>query len=378
MNIARVLGQASVPWLVATAIASSAQAETRGYIISWFGTATQVADFKENCPEDRNGGGAEWMIRDLISIGYPPAQARRIAAGEEMSEGIRQKLSNRAVVNGKHVSVYNYPDAVPDPNIETVTGKYAYGFDLGGANPAAKFEDPETGGKVDNQLWRAIGCTAAFRAEPPELPFPEHVSWTAMLETSPGWSIMISGDDLGKDGDVTVTLDRLTQHPERDANGDIMSAASYIIDPAARSHNELRGRIEGGVLTIEPADIYLQSEMPFYPEIALTNAHMRMKLQPDGKLVGYWGGYFGVLSFNYMMTSRPGHGADAIGIYHAVKKMADADPDPITGQNRKISSTWRVEAVPAYLLQTDGHIVADAVMHTAGVSARVANAGGDE
>ncbi len=339
-----------------------AHAETRGYVISWFGTATYVSDFKNSCPQNKNGGGAEWMIRDLISIGYSKAQAAKLAEGGEVAGPLRDKLARRAVVNGKNVSIYNYPDAVPDPDIETVSGKYAYGFDLGGTNEAAKFIDPETGGKVDNQLWRAIGCTASFRAEPPAMPFPEEVSWNAMVETSPGWSIMITAEDFTRDGKVTVTLDRVTQHLERDAAGNIMSSASYVIDPSPKSHNVLKGELKAGVITIEPQDIYLQAEMPFYPEMALRNAHMRIKVLPDGQLVGYWGGYFSRERFSYMITSRPGHGGDSIGIYHAVKKMADASPDPKTGQNEEISSTWRMEAVPAFLSTIDGKIVANAVL----------------
>ena len=32
------------------------------------------------------------------------------------------------------------------------------------------------------------------------------------------------------------------------------------------------------------------------------------------------------------MRARPANGADSIGIYHALKKMADAFPDPKTGE----------------------------------------------
>lgn len=362
MNQVRALFQSAPLAALALAGASSVHAETRGYVISWFGTATHVSDFKSSCPLNRNGGGAEWQIRDLISIGYTKAQAAKLAEGGEVSGPLRDKLATRAIVNGKHVSIYNYPDAVPDPNIETVSGKFAYGFDLGGTNEAAKFTDPETGEKVDNQLWRAIGCTASFRAEPPAMPFPEEVSWNAMVETSPAWSMMITADDFTKDGKVAITLDRVTQHLERDAAGNIMSSASYAIDPSPKSHNVLQGELRGGVITIEPADIYLQAEMPFYPEMALRNAHMRIKVKSDGQLVGYWGGYFSRQRFSYMITSRPGHGGDSLGLYHAVKKMADAKPDPRTGQNEEISSTWRMEAVPAFLTSIEGKVVANAVL----------------
>jgi hypothetical protein len=61
-----------------------------------------------------------------------------------------------------------------------------------------------------------------------------------------------------------------------------------------------------------------------------------------------------------METARPAAGADAIGMYWALEKMADADPDPVTGKNRLISTTWRMEAVPAFLSTPDGRVVATA------------------
>lgn len=353
---------------------TSAMAETRGYVISWFATATNTPDFKKNCPENRNGGQVNLAIRNLMAIGYTKEQATAMtnkAGGQELGQDnreLRERILMRARVKGQPASIYNYPDAVADPNIETVTGKYAYGFDLGGKE-ANKFIDPETGGKVDNQLWRAVGCTESFDALPPVMPYPEELAWQAMTDSAPAWLIQISGDDLSKDGQVTVTLDRATRHQKRDATGSTLAGATYVIDPNPRSHNELKGQIKDGVVTIQPAQIFLEAEMPYYPEIALRNTHMRMKLQANGKLVGFWGGYQDWRRWAYMYTARPANNADTIGIYHAVKKMADFDPDPVTGENRYISATYRLEAVPAYVAHSDGTVVATPVMGTQAVAA---------
>jgi hypothetical protein len=341
----------------------ASMAETRGYVISWFATATNVGDFKENCPLNKNGGGLNLAIRDLIDVGYSREEATKMANNAQFQQGpnLRERIVHRAVVDGKHVSVYNYPDQVPDPNIETVSGRYAYGFDLGGA-AGNKFEDPETHQKVDNQLWRAVGCTESFRASPPMMPYPEELSWNVMTDSAPAWALQISGADLSKDGPVTVTMDRALEHLERDATGGIKADATYVIDPSPRSHNVLHGEIRNGVLTVRPADVYLEAEMPYYFDIALKSAHMRFDSQSGGKLLAYWGGYINWHDFAYMYTSRPANGADSIGIYHALKKMADADPDPVTGQNRMISTAYRMEAVPAFLAHEDGKIVAQPSM----------------
>jgi len=51
---------------------------------------------------------------------------------------------------------------------------------------------------------------------------------------------------------VTITLDRVFQHLERDASGGIMSDSTYVIDPSPKSHNVLAGEIKDGVLRITP------------------------------------------------------------------------------------------------------------------------------
>ena len=344
-------------------LGSPSQAETRGYVLGWFATATHSTDFNDNCPQGRNGGYTDLLIRDLVDIGYSRAEATDIVskAKENLPGELRVKATNRARVNGKPVSVYNYPEAV-QRDLETVTGRYAYGFDLSGKPSPNKFEDPDTHQKIDNQLWRAIGCTDSYRAIPPAKPYVEGLPWDTLTDTSPGWSMSIEGADLSKDGDVVVTLDRLTTHLQRDANGGILAGATYVIDPASRSHNVLRGRMKNGMITIpRQGRIYLESEMPFYAEINLRDGQMRVKLQDDGMAVGYMGGYLKWLDFAYMHTARPGNNADSVGIYHAVKKMADAYPDK-SGQNQYISGTFRFEATPAYLASSDGKLIARAML----------------
>jgi hypothetical protein len=322
--------------VAALSAVASASAESRGYVVSWLATATNNPDFALNCP--------------------------RLAKNPDVVKGLENtgRAPDHAVVNGQPVPPLDYPDAVQkDPNIETVVGKYAYGFDLGG--PAAnKFEDPETHQPVDNQLWRAVGCTKSFQATPPAAPYPEEVSWATMVDTSPGYAIQISGEDLSKDGPVTVTLDRTLRHLERDATGGVRSNVTYALDPSPRSHNVLSGEIRHGMLLVKSGTLYLAGDMPFYPQLDLKATHMRMRSATGGKLLGYWGGYTDWHAWVYMYTARPGSGADGVGFYRALEKLADADPDPATGQNRLISTTWRMEAVPAYLATADGQVVAKA------------------
>jgi hypothetical protein len=327
------LAAAVVPLLLT---ASPASAETRGYVLSWFATATNNPDFVQNCPEAaKNPDRVKFVV----------------AAGGQRRD--------RALVNGKPVSPLNYPDALQkEPNFEPVAGKYAYGFDLGGPE-ANKFIDPDTHEKVDNQLWRALGCDRQFQSTPPRSPYFQEEGWMNYLDGAPAWVMQVSGADLSKDGPVTVALDRSLRHAERDAQGAVGAGATYVLDPSPRSHNVLTGEIKDGVLTVKPGFIYLEGDMTWYAAIDLKDAHMRVHSEP-GKIVGYWGGYTDWHRWAYQCTSRPSAGCDGVGYYVALEKFADADPDPATGKNRMISTTWRMEAVPAYLATLNGRIVATA------------------
>jgi hypothetical protein len=323
---------------------SPASAETRGYVISWFATATNNPDFVSNCPQAASD----------------PDRVKFVAKGRAVG-GEEQQRRDRALVDGKPVPALAYPDAVvqdPSSEYEPVAGEYAYGFDLGGA-AANKFIDPDTHEKVDNQLWRALGCNFIFQATPPRAPYFQEEAWMNFIDSSPGWAIRITGADLAKDGPVIVTLDRTTRHLERNALGGVRSDVTYVIDPSPRSHNVLPGEIKNGILTIKPAYVYLEGDMTWYAAIDLKDAHMRIHSEP-GKLVGYWGGYTDWHRWVYQCTSRPGSNCDGVGFYRALEKFADADPDPGTGKNRLISTTWRMEAVPAYLAGEDGTVLATA------------------
>jgi hypothetical protein len=338
-------------------------AQTYGYMVSSLSTATWN-DYATNCPQNLNGYGLDVTRRDLIAIGFSKEEAEKMtgadADAERLPRDVAQRLLLRATVNGKPVSHYSAPEAVPNPPvIESVVGPVALGFDLDGKITGTEFTDPETGAKIDNQLWRAIGCSENFRAIPPALPFTEELTWALAIDSAPAWMMSITGEDLTKDGPVTVTFERATKHLERDANGDVMTHATYVVDPMGRSHNVLKGEIKGGFLTVANVPkFYLQSEMPFFPEIELDKAQMRMQVMPNGKLLGYWGGYYDWKRYAYMITSRPGSGADTLGLYHSLKRFADATPDPKTGQNTQISMTYRMEAVPAFHSTVDGKILA--------------------
>lgn len=342
---------------------ATASAETRGFAISLIYTASYHSE--DNCPRGGNGGPADMKQRILMSRGYSKEQALKIIGNDDVDEnGQRIDFRMRGIVDGKPASVTNFPMSYPDPKIETAQGRYAYGFDLDGKVGPNSFEDPETNVKgVDNQMWRALGCFANYQVRRPVIPYNESIVWDTAMDSMPAWLVSVSGDDLSKDGDVTVTFDRALNVLMRNALGSVLQGSSYTIDTDPRSHSVFKGRLKDGVVTIEPgSDFFMQGESQFYAVLRFTNTQLRLHLKPDGTAYGVIGGYQPWLDYyHYLAIRGEGDGlVDLPGVYNAMKRLADADPDPVTGENRRISAAYYLEAVPVYHTTVDGRVVATA------------------
>lgn len=248
---------AAAVWLGTSA---SAVAETRGYAISLIYTAS-YSD-KDNCPKGGNGGTTDMKRRILLSRGYTKEQAFKIISANDVDEkGERIDFRDRGVMDGHPVNVGNFPMSVPDPGIETAQGRFAYGFNLDGQIGTNSFEDPETGEKgVDNQMWRVLGCYANYTVRRPVIPYNESIVWDTAMDSMPAWLVSISGADLSKDGDVTVTFDRSLNVLMRNAHGAVLRGSSYTVDRDPRSHSVFKGHIKDQIVTIEPGDFFMQGE----------------------------------------------------------------------------------------------------------------------
>jgi len=353
--------------------ASAGRAETQGYVIQWIHTATYAQ--KDNCPQGGNGERPDVQRKILLSRGYTPEQASQIITyyGETIDgmnappeyHGPKFDFEKRGILFGKPVDVANFPTAEPDPQIETAQGRYMYGFDLTGQPaPPYAFEDPETHEQVEDQMWRVLGCFASFHNPLSVIPYAESLTWETAEDAMPAWLLSVTGSDLSKDGEVTVTFDRALDIVVRNTYGGALRDASYRIDPDPRSHSVFRGHIKDGIVTVEPGDLYLQGEQPFYQELRFKQAHLRLKLHPDPKTLyyggggvvsGFLGGYQPWLDYFHFLASigeEESH-LEIAGVYDAMKRLADGVPDPITGQNTAISAVYYFEAAPVFLTSAD-------------------------
>ena len=363
-----LLVSSGVTWLPALALTLAspvASAETRGYAIQMLHTATYAE--QGNCPNGGNGSTTEIHVKILMDQGYSREQAVKMLTGNER----KLDFDHRGHLYGRAVDVGDFPTSVPDDHIETVqgagNGHYMYGFNLAGKATPDSFEDPETHELVQNQMWRVFGCFTAYQYKSPAIPpYNEGIAWDTAMDSMPAWLLSISGDDLSKDGDVTVTFDRSLDILMRNRHGGVLVGSSYTIDPDRRNHSVFKGHIRDHVLTIEPGNFFMQGESQFYALLRFTNAHLRLNLNPDGSARGFIGGYQPWLDYYHYVSIRGEEDSevDIPGVYYAMKRLADGVPDA-GGQNTAISAAYYLEAVPAYVLERDGRVVGTAYVNGA-------------
>ncbi len=349
--------------ILGTASALPAAAETRGFVVSLFAPAS--ASTEGDCSQGINIPLGQQYALDLLAAGYTKEAVDKLAEGQDttMFGGFNSSWGRAVVfrtkINGKPVSAWINPAAALDPNLHMVDGKYGFGFNLDGNGAASPtgFEDPLTHEKgVNNQMFRAMGCFTVFRGDEKGIltPGAHHQAWTIVQNGMPAWLISISGDDLSKDGDVTVTFDVAVEHVERDAQSQVLRDMTFRINADRRSHHEFAAELKGGVISLKkPEDLLaVWGEEMFMPTLELRSMRMRLELRPDGALHGMMGGY---MPWKDAMSTglQANMGIHWIGLYYNLRKAADANPDPKTGENRDISTAYFIDAVPAFAVAPD-------------------------
>lgn len=352
---------AAVTAAVTALAASPASAETKSYAVSWFAQAMYSQD--GDCPDGVNLPWKEHRIEILKDYGYTDAQIEAMVE-DELSNGsraIQNFIAMRGRIDGQPTNPYTFPSTVIDPQLHFVKGaKYGYGFNLDGKQGPAGFEDPdthETG--VDNELARALGCMREFRGSKITAPLYWDWTWGQLSGNQPAWVITLSGEDLSKDGEVTVTFDRALEHLRHNIDGTPRTYSTYRIDPDPRSHNVYAGTLKDGRITLrDPGtqDISLMQDPLVAMVFRMTKVRMRLDMKKDDALEVMVGGYqpWSDLYFSFAGGGAANESAstgDMPGIYYLFRRHADADPDPKTGQNASISATYYMRAIPAFAVE---------------------------
>jgi uncharacterized protein DUF1592/uncharacterized protein DUF1588/uncharacterized protein DUF1595/uncharacterized protein DUF1585/uncharacterized protein DUF1587 len=353
-----------VAFLTCIPVHSAGAAATKSFVLHYFYPATYYGD--DTCPTGLNPLPDVFFKRDLKILGLPQAEVDAMFDTDYNNQNGKPTTKWVSVAatrgNGKD-NVYLHPTTVPDARLMPAVGRFAYGFKLGkGAASSSSYEDPDTHEKgVDNQLFRAIGCIPAYKGSPPpQPPLEAEYRWDSTRAAMGAWLISISGEDLSKDGEVWVTFESsIDPAITQDANAHIQSDMTYRVMAHPASRNVLHGRIRDGVVTTDPATIVMKCDSYIQPIYEFRDARMRLTLKPSGRLEGVLGGYqpWYPLYWSHAKVGyidERGFGVDTPALYYALRRNADAYPDPRTGENTAISAAYMIEAVPAFIVRLDG------------------------
>lgn len=294
----------------------------------------QTPDGKSECPEGFNEGPRE-QFKALFPHGGPVEKTQ---------------LAYESMVRYPLDKPLNFP-------YREARGPTSLGLDLDGKRGAEDFVSPSGEPGIDNQLFRAIGCTRLFRT-----PDGTYAHFTNMWVKEFGFNRILMEltevDSLTDDDAVNVTLYRGRDRLMQDATGaNIMPGGSNRIDTrfGARFIHHLKGKIQKGVLITEPADVYWPWAVFFRRPggYEMRGLRLSLELTPE-KAEGLAGGYADVDSWaSQLVRAWSTHhssygGLSQPSLYPELRKLADGYPDA-SGRMTAISSALTVSMVQVFI-----------------------------
>jgi len=317
---------------------------TIGYVlVDKYWAIYSTPDGKAECPQGFNDGPREQFAKLFPNDGKQRSEVETRIARESDT----WFPADKEPTTGQGPLPYYY-----------AVGRTALGLNLDGKVGPNDFTSPEGEPGIDNQLYRAIGCVIGFR---PGGPF--YFFFNEYMERYAFDRVLIEitdVDDLVNDDDVTVTIYRGRDPLLTSADGEgFLPDGSQRIDLrwGQRYIRRLKGKIVDGVLTTEPANIILPYANTFdtNQDETFKAARLRLKLTPS-TAEGLLGAYVDVSEWHRVFavdwaSHHVSYGQGSIpSITRALRHLADAYPDPVTGENTAISSALQVKFVQAYLL----------------------------
>ena len=332
-----------------------------GFVVQEF--IPPVIQGKDACPD-----GNALRLRDAYLETLPADERARLKLKENLKEWDARWF---AYAFGPHgTNICSQPDQFKRPLMRTVQSKYAWGLDLGGHDgvdtcPHDKFTDPDGRIGVDNQEYRAMGCTPEWRGV--DGVAGDIATGMRQFHGSGEWTqvILLRGvHSLVHQDNVEVIYANTPDRPPADSKGHFLTGASFSVsDTAPRHRNVLHGRIENGVLTTDPTDIVLTETWGQggardirgnRTNYDYRQGRLRLVFQPDGGLHGFLGGYRPV--FDVVVSEALGGigsalvaGIDCAQSLTTLRHYADGLRDPKTGQCNGVSSAMQIKAIPAFV-----------------------------
>jgi hypothetical protein len=365
--------------LVATSMLAApapALAWTKSYVVEWMERAfyyggPENGNAETKGPDCPTGINPEMDWQKLLTKDYRSAEeVSKIRHPEYRAPGQQAFYRHLGFRGPNKENVYENPTAGGDPGFVEVTGKVGEGFDLDN-NPATGFTSPTGEKGVDNGFYKASGCVWRWRGMT-RLGGDALIHNEAMRDGRWTTVVVLSGEgaDPMNDSDVTIGLYSSKDIMTKDAAGKIAADYTFRVDPNPDYQTVFKAKITDGVVETQgPTFIRMHDVTPsnVYAKLKLYQGRIKWRMHPDGSMTGLVGGYREWFSHyvdqaagfraygdaaSAAVRENLGH-IDLAAWYHALRRNADGLPDPKTGENRGISTAYRVMMVPAFVVTPD-------------------------
>ena len=342
-------------------------------VMGGFGMATTVASADEAVPGLQNRTIGYVLTSANWGLYQTPDGKQECPDG--FNEGPREQFKalypNLGTVDGTQLereSASRYPlDKTDNFPYHDVKGKIGIGLNLDGKIGENDFTTTDGEKGIDNNLYRAIGCTRLFRA--PDGTYANFTDlWVREMNFNRVLVELTNVDSLTNDPQVDVTIYRGKDKLMTDATGaNIMPGGSNRVDYRFGKNfiTHMKGKIENGVLTTEAADVHWPWAVFLGRPGAYDFKGARFKLALTGdKAQGLMGGYSDIDTW-YMQLVRSWSthhssygGLSQPSFYRALHRLADGYPDA-EGKMTGISSVLNIKMVQIFI-EHEGQKVAEA------------------
>jgi hypothetical protein len=358
----------AVPCGVSIGTARAADSTTTiGLVLTRWSVATyETPGAKDECPD-----GFHYTSKDNWLVQFPTEEQRAEFTRTHVhlvpttpAGALPETYLQARGPQGSHV-VYNAA-LVKDPlPLREAQSKVAYGMNLDGTSdgqPTAKscrhqkFVGPDGESGIDNQLYRVLACAPGWRKKGFKDGFYNNEFRTYALNRV---LIEISNvHDERNDDHVEVTVYKGLDGILFDAADKPIPWLTQRADTRFPQYiSRTRGKIVDGVLETEPVDAkFSRRVVGVEGERLLRRMRLQLKLTDMGA-VGQIAGYED-LDIWWNMYSKPWEKTvESVGLwsppamYEGVHRLADGYPDPHTGQCNAISSSYRIDAVRAFIIR---------------------------
>ena len=309
-----------------------------GYVMTdLFWSVYQTSDAKQECPRGFNDGPRE-QFEQL----YPYHEGLTV---EETQ--LKQEIETW------------HPSTEPDGfEFLEVEGEFSWGLNLDGEVGPNDFVHPDGSPGIDNEVYRAVGCVIGFRG-------PDGVEFIfqnkAIVDERYNRMMveLTEVDDLENDDSVTVTVYRGMDRLLTDATGSrVMPGGTQRVDRRWGQNliRQVEARIVDSVLITEPiGDLIIPWQNLSVPSIQLfRDARFELDLSAE-RATGLLAGYADVDTWYYQLirndsTHHLSNGQiSGISLYKALRRLADAYPDPETGENTAISTALDIKMTQVFI-----------------------------